>query len=342
VQNPKHIYAAPGIYLVSLTVEAIILDHMEINTISQYIYIPANAYYHLGGHCFAENFPIDRGLAFLYSYSDLENVKALDTATIDTLGYYYFYQVQEGQYLVKVQPDKTSEHYGILIPTYLGNEIFWEHAALIAHEQTNWEYDIELVEGSGTASGSGLIAGQVKVGVSPMLLTQQDLERVDILLLDENNNPLSTQYTDSHGSFDFDELALETYWMSQEMTGVPRELVRIDLNEETPEVTDISIDMITGDITMDVEENTWFNEVGNPYPNPAANRVSMHIDMKAKAAVTAELVDLQGRVVFQQGLDLHNGRSTLNFELTGLENGCYFIRLNAQGYTLNKQVVVSR
>jgi PKD repeat protein len=342
LQNPKHIYSEPGIYLVSLTVEATIYDHVEVNTISEYIYIPANAYYHLGGHCFADNFPIDNGLAYLYSFSNLENMRPLDTAEIDTLGYYYFYQVQEGQYVVKVQPDKQSEYYGIVIPTYLGNELFWENAQLIEHDQTSWEYDIQLIEGVGTTSGDGLIAGQVKIGVSPMFFSTKDLARVDIYLLDENEIPLSSRYTDSEGNFDFDELALETYWMCQEMTGVPKDKVRIDLNEETPEVTDITIDMYTGDITLDVAENNWFRDVGNPYPNPASNQVSLNVDMKSATAATAELIDLQGRVIFRENIDLRNGQNNLNFQVSGLENGFYLIRLNAEGFSLNKQMVISR
>ncbi len=343
VQNPKHVFPSPGIYLVELTVEAIIFEHVEINKISHYIYIPSNAYYHLGGHSFAsDGFPIDEGLAYLYYWNDLELLKAIDTATIDTLGYYYFYQVQEGSYCIKAQPGNKSDFYGSLIPTYFGNKMYWEEAHLINHDHTDWEYNIDLIEGIGTASGDGLIAGQVQIGESFMSISDDNLERVDIYLLDEYDNPLSSRYTDEAGNFNFDELALETYWMCQEMTGVPKTKVRIDLNESNPEVTDIIIDLNTGDITLDVAENSWFREVGDPYPNPAVEYVSLSVDVKSNALTTVELIDLQGRIIKQMKVNLHSGTNKINLRLDGLNNGFYIVRLNTNGNTIDKQLVISR
>jgi PKD repeat protein len=342
VQNPKHTFPGPGTYKVELTVEAIVFEHVEVNTISQYIYIPAFAYYHLGGHCFADDYPIDNGLAYLYYYSDVEHLKAIDTAEIDTLGYYYFYQVQEGNYYVKAQPSKTSDFYSTLIPTYYGGEMFWENAQFVEHDHTNWEYDIQLIEGLGTAEGEGLIAGQVTIGESLMYIADDNVENIDVYLLDENENPLSSRYTDEEGNFDFENIALDTYWMCQEMTGVPKNKVRIELNEEKPVVNDIEIDLITGDITLDINENKWFREAGNPYPNPAANRVTINLDVKSSVQANLQLIDLQGRMIRQQNVDLFAGLNQINLELDGMQNGYYFIRVTSEGSSFDKPLVISR
>jgi hypothetical protein len=55
--------------------------------------------YSFGGHVFSGDFPISLGYAFLYDYNN--DLNLIDTAVIDTLGYYYFYRVPEGEYLVK-------------------------------------------------------------------------------------------------------------------------------------------------------------------------------------------------------------------------------------------------
>ena len=163
LKNPEHLYEKPGLYKVKLTIYGAIDREISTSEISKLIYIPEINYSHMGGHCFAGYFPIDEGKAILYLIENENSLRALDTAMMDTLGYYYFYQVPDGEYCVKAQPDKRSSAYGNMIPTYYGNEPYWQKADVVNHAQTNWEYDINLVESKKSGSGPGELSGKVSL-----------------------------------------------------------------------------------------------------------------------------------------------------------------------------------
>lgn len=343
-QNPKHKYTYAGVYKVELTVEAQVFEHVEINTISHYIYIPKQIYYHLGGHCFTDKVTtIDHGLAYLYLLDPTQFLLPVDTAKIDTLGYYYFFQVPEGQYCVKAQPSSHSKYYGSWTPTYFGDQVFWEDATFFDHNHENWEYDIYLVEGLGAIDGDGMIAGQVMNG-SSMGFANNNLEGVDVYLLDENDDPLLSQYTDEEGNFNFDELGLGTYWMCHEITGMPKTKVKIELSESHQEYTDIIIDLTTGDIILDIPE--WVNQLNNnvsmPFPNPASSQLSVAVNADSPTDLIFDVIDLNGRYIVSKSTRINSGSNRINVEVSHLEPGMYILKVNAEGKSVERRFIVNR
>lgn len=344
LQNPVHIFPKAGVYKVKLTVKAWIDDHIEINSLSQYVYIASRNYYHLGGHCFADHqFPIDEGVAYLFRKDPSNHFTPIDTANFDTLGYYYFYQIPEGNYIIKSQPSRNSEYYGLLIPTYYGDKINWEEATVINHDHTDWEYDTHLFEALGINTGNGSISGSVVKGVSVMAARNITPEDVNIILYDILGNPLTCTYSDAEGYFSLSELPIESYFLGAEITGISQQKTKIDLTEDKPEYNDIIIDLQTGDVMLDVTENmTGSNIIGTVYPNPASGTVNLIVKGGRSENAIVEIVNLQGQVLFSKPINLAGGNSNRRrLDISGLENGIYFIRVKTDKQVGQQRIVVS-
>lgn len=343
--DPEHFFPEFGMYKVNLIVIADVDDEEVKSHISKYIYIPQVNYYHIGGHCIANQFPIDNGYAFLYQVDENDVLIPFDTTSLnDTLGHYYFYQVPEGRYCLKAQPDTKSEYYGIMVPTYYGDSEYWKHASIISHNHTDYEYHINLVEGSGLPNGDGKIAGNVTFTSSDKDVNAYSSVGVPVYLLDALNNPMSYQYTDEDGSFSFDKLALGTYWIYPEVAGFNLTKEAIELTEIIPEVQDIEIQINADAVYLifpdlaELEDNF----VGYPYPNPASNQISFEINTKNSKDLKLDVVDVQGKVLISEILSLMGGVSKNTIQTSVLTPGIYFVRLHANGITSERKIMISR
>ena len=340
-QNPSHMFPGPGLYTVSLTVHGYINQELEVNTAYQYLFIPEFAYYHMGGHCFADLFPIDQGIAYLYRV-DGDHVYKYDTMKIDSYGYYYFYQVAEGNYYIKLQPSELSEHYGEMIPTYYGDEVFWQDAAVISHYSDDFEYDVHLIEGEGMPGGEGTISGVVTDEVTNKFLLGENTKGVDIYLLNENQVSLACRYTDDNSWFSFDEIALKTYYLVPEITGVPQTKTRITLNEDIPARDEISINVETGEVVLGVDDAIALEFVSAPYPNPVSDQVSLDLKLQQSEDIVISVYDLGGRQLLSQNERLSPGTHKINMNTSGLQNGIYLIRIESGNTFSDQKFVVTR
>jgi hypothetical protein len=345
LKDPDHTYTDFGMYRVTLRIVAEINGSEVISDISQFVYIPQISYYHLGGHCYNGQFPIHKGQAILYKIDDDNVMIPFDTTTLnDTLGQYYFYQIPEGNYCVRTQPDKESEDYGLLIPTYYGDTEFWKQAEIIKLDHTDYTYHIHLVKSNGTPTGEGKIAGKIVFTYTGKDLTKYNSVGVSVYLLDALNRPLTYQYTDENSSFSFNNLATGTYWIYPEIAGFDLAKESIKLTELIPVVQDIKIE-INGDAVYLIfpdSEDLKDNFVGQPYPNPASNQFSFEINTRNNKTLNLYITDLQGRVVISKSLNLENGLNKNTIETSGLMPGLYVLKLEADGIQKERKILINR
>jgi len=342
--NPEHLFTKYGMYKVNLTVVAEIDGIDEMSTISKYVFIPRISYYHIGGHCLVNQFPIDKGYACLYRIDEDEVLIPFDTVALnDTLGYYYFYQVPEGIYCVKTQPDVTSEFYGTMMPTYYGDTEYWNKATRIINNHTDFEYHINLVTGSGIPTGNGKIAGKVTFTNGDRDGNAYSSVGVAIYILDALNNPMSCQYTDENSSFCFENMALGTYWIYPEVAGFNLTKEIIELTELIPVIQDVDIYINTDAVYLIFpdSEDMKDNFISQPYPNPASNHFSFEINAKNDKEISMDIVNLQGKVVISKILNLHSGLTKNTIQTSSLTPGIYFLRLNANGITNERKIIIN-
>jgi hypothetical protein len=76
------------------------------------------------------------------------------------------------------------------------------------------------------------------------------------------------------------------------------------------------------------------------YPNPATHMVTITFESLNNYTGTAVLVDMQGRVVAVNPLQVGIGSNSMQFDIESLASGTYMVQLERNGETLLVQKVV--
>jgi PKD repeat protein len=331
VQDPEHIYTEPGNYLVTLTVSSypISIEIPVTSTITKQVQVGLTDYYNIGGHVFAEYFPIDVGFAYLYVFDQENKLIPLDTTEIDTLGYYTFYQVPEGRYLTKARLDKNSTHYGMFVPTYYGNTVNWQQASIIELEDNDFELDITLIPSIGITSGQGVITGQINYDTLRSSSSIIPAEDVEIVLMNDRGGYLTCGLSDLGGYFGFEDLAFGTYQLFPDVTGIPTNPMFVTISEEEPTVEDLSLVINTEEIIFSINENnsSFIENDLLIYPNPVSDEARINIVMKRSSGIDIMIVDLAGRMVYNETRMLQKGSNQVELNLQNLIPGCYQVTI---------------
>ncbi|MCF8368509.1 MAG: T9SS type A sorting domain-containing protein [Bacteroidales bacterium] len=341
LQNPGHTYSEPGLYRVKLTVyiKSSLFHNPIQTTIVKIINVTAKNYFHMGGHVMAGYFPIDKGEAYLYKIED-KNYVAIDTAEFNgDLGFYYFYQLLEGEYLVKADLHHTSELYNQFMSTYYSNKLHWEEADTIFHYSTNFDYDIELVPNNQVLAGPGNISGEVSFGSDPKSINPACY--VELILYDSDNHPMDICHSDENGQFSLPNLDLQMYYLYAEVTGKYTVPLFIELDQTNPEIDYVKITIgdygVYGSISSGIE-NSLVSSASNIFPNPALSEININV----KANIHS---DLNYTVYNQQGITEIYGKispdilSAWNLNISDLPSGLYYLRINSDSEEIVRRFI---
>lgn len=346
IQDPIHEYEEPGIYNVTLTISSKPLEYEYVYTskITKRVMVGLADYYSLGGHVYAPQFPIDHGMAYLYKMEDETYPVAVDTAIIDTLGYYYFYAVIEGNYIIKARLASNSQYYGSYIPTYFGYSYNWQNAQVIDHDGQNWNYHIYLIESDGTKQGQGQIAGQISYDTNTITTGYSPADDIEIILMDGESICLTCNLSDLEGNFSFRDLRYGTYQIFPEVTGIRNESMFITISEDAPgdnpvniviqpeqimfSITEPESDIFKGDITF------------SPNPFYGQGKLMMNIDRPGAFRIVA--IDMKGSLVADQVYSLRRGPQVIPIDLTGKPSGFYQLIIHAEDGSLTPLKVIKQ
>ena len=340
LQNPNHTYLSYGLFKVSLTVTAFIGNYTSTSTITKQLYISVIEFHHMGGHVFSEYFPIDMGYAYLYYIDSNKRYIPIDTMAFDTLGYYYFYQIPVGNYIVKAEPMYQSGFYGKLLPTYFGKTLYWEEAEIIPIISTSWEYNINLEHVESYSSGNGNINGNVEYVGPDKYLNGYSAKGVNLHLFDENDNLITCRYSDDYGDFSFDYIELNTYWIYPEVTGIPSNRTRVELTPETPTVSNIEINLLHSSISSIINESAENEIVGLPFPNPSAGKLSIPVTIDGSSIISYEIYNILGDFIESENINSGVTNGVYNISTKNLDNGTYIIRTIVDDQIFNRVFIL--
>ncbi len=76
------------------------------------------------------------------------------------------------------------------------------------------------------------------------------------------------------------------------------------------------------------------------YPNPAQDMVSVFVNMEKAENYTISLYNISGQVVVQKQVEKTNSLSYNNIDISSLEDGMYFIRIEAESFHAVKRLLV--
>ena len=321
-QKPKHAYSAPGLYDVSLSIST---EHLDMasetftSTVVKKIKVGMKSYYDFGGQVFAGYFPVDLGVAYLYKIEE-DVFIPIDTSNFDEYGYYYFRQLIDGEYKVKTFPSVNSTHAGAYLPTYYGNELLWTKAKTIKLEETDWNYDIVMVENFEYNSGSGHIDGVV------FLEGKEDVvEDAQVILFNESNNCLTYIKSDEGGFFEFVELPYGTYKVLADVPGKYTYPSTISLSFENPVIENINVLIYNEDIYYGIgdEPIASLTGLGDPYPNPARANVNLEFNLRESGQVQVFILNQGGQVVDKYSSHHNDGDNKVSLNTSHLASGMY-------------------
>ncbi|PKP22691.1 MAG: hypothetical protein CVU06_09265 [Bacteroidetes bacterium HGW-Bacteroidetes-22] len=165
---------------------------------------------------------------------------------------------------------------------------------------------------------------------------------VNIMLLDQQNNPLVFDRSDAAGSFDFNALAYGTYTIWAELHGVSTLPVTLTLSAGKPFATvNLKLDgtSVMGIGTAGILESTF----GQVYPNPVEDLAKIEVTTLLPVPFELSLINTMGQVVMNKYVVV-NGNSLLEVETTGLPTGVYtlLLRGNDGSRLLRKFVKANR
>ncbi len=341
--NPNHIYIEPGVYRVSLIVKIVSSPGSKPiqTTIEKIINVKIKSYYHLGGHVFTGYFPIDTGMVYLYKVND-KDIEPVDTAMFNaSLGYYLFYQLIDGEYFVKADIPSYSSAYMNFFPTYYSNEIFWTEADTIFHSSTYFEYDIHMVENFQSSNGPGKINGSISFDPSGGKNPSPACD-AEILLLDEDGEPLTLVYSDENGEFDFDDLELSSFKVFPEITGKYTNAIDVTLDEDNPVVSGIEIVISSNTVNGSVNgisDLEWVSGFGEVYPNPVSESASIQINLEETTDIQIEIYNNLGQLMKQSIQTAFAGESIISVNLSSQRSGIYFLRISEGQQSIIKKFV---
>ena len=328
-QNPSHQFKEMSVYYISLTISTINPSGTGCTgTITKKLNIGMRSYFNFGGHAFADLFPIDLGTAYLYKI-DSTNIIPVDTAIIDTLGFYYFYQIPEGNYITKVCIHTNSPYSELFLPTYYGDEQFWADADIIILNSNNWEYDIHMIQlNVSVNTGEGVINGKVTYGEYDN--KDEPASNIEIILIDELDNCLFYIYSDEEGYFSFNELEYGIYKIYPEVTGVDAVPISVDINETNPIIENINIVIQANGISYSINDNysEYIDNIGKVYPNPATDLVNIEIYFKKTSIIQISVYNQLGMLVYRSSESKSMGKHIILIKLEHLSKGFYNIQIS--------------
>lgn len=337
----SHAFPEIGIYTVCLIISNTDTLQPCADTFCTVVDLAPKPKYQLGGLLYAGNFPInnpfhtgDFGYAYLYRLESGE-ILPVDSMLFDTLGYYYFTEVTEGDYLVKAGITPASAHFANYMPGYYTADAWWTDADTIHLNRDLFMAHIHMPPIQGLAEGGISVIGYVQT--DGLLEGNERVENCEIVLRDSAGYPVRVTYTDADGMFGFNALPDGSFSVTAEYTGLYSDLAFLDLTEyqQAYDTIRLTLHQQPQAIGEGGEARSFEAEV---YPNPANGALNLSVTGSRSGSLRYEVISPMGRVSASGRLNLWPGTSLHRIEAANLPAGLYLIHLQEDN-TSSRQII---
>ncbi len=322
--NIIHTYAEDGIYDVLLTASdsaGCYAEYMES------IWVGENFTFEVDGYIYLEDsLMADFGNVQLMAFDTMGNglINIATTQIVDN-GYYIFEGVgfEHCMYFVQAELSDQSAYFGDYVPTYHLDAVNWEEAWPVFPFPTGETYDVYMVSTTSSNSGAGIITGTVVEEGSRELLSD-----VEILLLDQQGNPIFYSRTNEEGIFDFSELAYGTYIVYTEIVGIETIPFEVTLDENTSNIS-VNVIVKNGQAVLSIGEihSAYIESVDDIYPNPVTDNAALNIDIKEPTNIKIEILNQYGQSLYSNELYLTTGKHKVELPSVSFAQGLYFVKI---------------
>lgn len=334
-QNPTHCFSAVGIYHVCLD---ILTDSGCVSSYCDYVQVQNQAtVYNVSGTVYAGNSTATDAMVMLMGVSG-----SIYSINLNPNGTYNFSGIPEDTYIAYALPFMANTNY---VPTYHDSTLFWADATEIVLLSDTTTIDIYLKEYFATATGPGTIAGNIIwLGggtKSTSTNTYKDraiasVENISVLIFDSNENFINYSVSDANGGFEFNNLEYGTYKVMLELPGhiTYPAIITIDANNTI--IDNVIFDIDNGTVYYDVNEISLINNNVKIFPNPVQHNLNIEFELNKASDVKITALNSLGQEVFSTNNELNAGHQKLNFDVSKLTKGIYFISIERADF--NKQV----
>lgn len=330
-QNPVHVYEQGGQYQVCLYVANTSLPDSCFDMVC--LELTTASYFDLGGLVYIDDYPLnnpehefDTAYVQLYRVVDGNPVQ-IDGKMFWEYGYYWFSQLLQGDYLVKVSLSEGSNHYGSYFTTYSGDKVFWEYSQIIPlHDSSNYSAEIHLAPEGFMATGAGSIRGYVYFE-DLYVSAEREYPDVRIVLMDAAGLPLRSEAPDPSGYFEFTGLPFQDYRLKADATGRISEIILVTLDQSNQAINNVQL-VIGGSGIFGIEENgeNIIDRI-RLYPNPVRDIANIEFNCLVPVRATIIISDITGRICHTGAYDLLSGVQTVRIPAGSLSPGAYSLQI---------------
>jgi PKD repeat protein len=333
-----------GGYNVCLTTTTILPDGTACSAVyCENIFLVSPTFYIYGAVYLGNNQVADQAMVHLMAMDTTwQNVYEVQSTTIDSGGFYSFEAVpmyDSRLFYVQAELTEGSAYFGQYVPTYHLNALNWESAIPIL-PIASWPADIYMIAGSPVDGGNGAITGVVSDLGSRGLMNN-----VEVVLMDEDKNPLSYLRSDEYGSFTFENLAFGTYIIHAEIMGIHTIQAEVTLTDQQPVVSvEVQVSGGEANVVFGVKEhNISLDHVSEIYPNPVNDNAKLDLSVKQAVNVEISIFSQTGQLMSENELFLSTGNHDIKLDTGTLPSGLYLLRITTgQGELISKKFMKAR
>jgi PKD repeat protein len=315
-QNPFHAFPGPGTFEVCLTVTG----NNCTDTYCQTLVISDTVYFQVYGQVFADNFPISQGTVQLFAQHPNGAYAAFgDEFPVDSNGVFYFTLVPDGNYLIQAVPYESSGY----LPTYYGDVIRWQQAFPVLTSVPGNPFNINLMPFAPVAPGPGTLTGQINYDNAGRSV----VDKIQMILMDENGTVINFTSVNSIGAFDFQALDYGTYLLRAELAGIASDNLKFEITAEMLYV-DIVLSF-NGFSVLDVDESGEFKAGLSVYPNPVHDRFNISIHLSGPAIIDFEIYSMTARMIYKSQAYGLKGSNSILIHFDDYPAGLYMLRISS-------------
>jgi PKD repeat protein len=285
-----------------------------------------NNIYSIYGHVSADSNNAYPGRVWLIVFNSHDSsLKAIAKGEIhhDSTGAFYrFEHLSPGTYYTKTALDTTASAYKHYVPTYHNDALKWAKAQKITITNADiTDANIKLRKGT-NPGGRGFVGGKISQGANK---TGDPMGDIEVLFLDENDNPVLSAFTDSLGRFSFDGLANGHYQVYPEIEGLTTFPAWVEISDNNSRID--NVEMVVNSTTV----TTAIHSVSAPvevkvYPNPVHDRLMIQLGNVQSQDAALTVSDITGRTYMSENVKAMNNE-TLQVSTAKMSKGVYFVKL---------------
>jgi hypothetical protein len=186
-------------------------------------------------------------------------------------------------------------------------------------------------------AGPASVTGEVTISG----LKSTYLDKMVMLITDEEGHVISFDKVSESGTFGFPTLAYGTYYIYGEMVGITSQHIKVVLTPENPHADVVMT--LSGKNIMGTGNTITEAESVLIYPNPANDKVNFVMNPEKTIMVTADIYDMKGMIVSSDTRSIGPGKSLVTISVTDLAPGFYTLRISAEkGINISRKLLITK